>query len=178
VLVCSIAIAAALPRGNGLQPASGTFAALDLEQYAGTYYEIARLPNAVQKQCATDVTATYAVRTDGRVDVLNRCRKKDGTTVVTRGVARRAGGEASGARLEVRSGRAWLFVPRRWVEYWVLAVGRDYTYAVVGGPRRNHLRILSRLPQMPDLAYRQALEVAKSNGYDVSRLVKTPQEQK
>jgi hypothetical protein len=30
---------------------------------------------------------------------------------------------------------------------------------------------------MPDLAYHQALEVAKSNGYEVSRLVKTPQGQ-
>ena len=174
VLLCSIAVATALPQGTAVQPAPRTVAALDFQQFAGTYYEIARFPNAFQKQCATDVTAAYAIRTDGRLDVLNRCRKKDGTTVVTHAVARRPGG----GRLEVRLGRARLsLLPRRWVDSWVLAVGPEYGHAVIGDARRDHLWILSRLPRMPDLAYHQALEVAKSNGYEVSRLVKTPQGQ-
>jgi apolipoprotein D and lipocalin family protein len=176
LLVCAIAIAAALPQGTAPQPPPRTVPALDPRLYAGTYFEIARFPNRFQKQCAGDVTATYAVRGDGRLDVVNRCRKEDGTITEARGVARRAAGDASSAKLEVRFAPAWLsLVTRVWGSYWVLAVGPHYSYAVVGDPQRKYLWILSRLPRMPPLAYQQALEVALSNGYDVSRLVKTPQ---
>ena len=55
------------------------------------------------------------------------------------------------------------------------ASGPRHSYAVVGDPSRTYLWILSRTPVMPELAYRQAVEIAASNGYDISRLVKTPQ---
>jgi apolipoprotein D and lipocalin family protein len=176
-LVCAIVVFAALPQGSGPQTAPHTVATVDLQQYAGTYYEIARFPNDFQKQCVADVTATYTVRPDGRLDVFNRCRKADGTIADAHGVARRAGGDTSNARLEVRFAPAWRsLLPGVWGAYWILAIGPEYSYAVIGDPQRNCLWILSRLPQMPDVAYRQAIEVAKSNEYDVERLVKTPHE--
>ena len=49
--------------------------AVDLSRYAGRWYEIARLPNRFEKKCADSVTATYTLRSDGKVDVVNRCRK-------------------------------------------------------------------------------------------------------
>ena len=154
-------------------PTPRTFDAVDLGAYAGTYYEIARVPNRFQKPCSGDVTATYVLRTDGRVEVINRCRTEGGTTEV-RGIAKRAGKGRSNARLKVRFAPAILsLLPRVWGDYWILGVGPDYSYAVVGDPSRTNLWILARTPVMPDISYRQALAIAASNGYDTSRLVKT-----
>jgi apolipoprotein D and lipocalin family protein len=51
---------------------------VDLDRYAGRWYEIARLPNPFQEQCAGDVAASYTLRPDGRVTVVNECRRKTG----------------------------------------------------------------------------------------------------
>ena len=47
-----------------------TVASVDLARYAGNWFEIARFPNRFQQRCAGEVQASYAVRTDGRVDVI------------------------------------------------------------------------------------------------------------
>ena len=47
---------------------------VDPKRYAGTWYEVARLPNRFQSQCAGDVVARYAPREDGSIDVTNRRR--------------------------------------------------------------------------------------------------------
>jgi len=67
------------------------------------------------------------------------------------------------------------FLPLVWGDYWILGLGPEYSFAVIGDPSRTYLWILSRTPVMPELAYRQAVEIAASNGFDVSRLVKTLQ---
>jgi apolipoprotein D and lipocalin family protein len=66
---------------------------VDYQKYAGTWYEIARLPNRLEKKCAGDITATYTVRTDGRIDVKNRCREADGSFTDAVGIARRVDGQ-------------------------------------------------------------------------------------
>ncbi len=171
------ALLLAMTSGQGSTMTPRTVESVDLQRYVGTYYEIARFPNRFQKQCVGEVTATYVVRTDGRIDVINRCRTGDGTITEARGIAKRAGKDPSNAKLKVRFAPAILsFIPKVWGDYWILGVGPDYSYAVIGDPSRSYLWILSRTPVMPDLSYRQALEIANSNGYDTGRLVKTPQE--
>ena len=151
---------------------------VDLKKYAGTWYEIARFPNRFQDQCSSNVTAEYVLRTDGRIDVINRCRTNDGTIDEAKGIARRAGKDTSNAKLEVRFAPAFLsFLPMVWGDYWILGLGPDYSYAVVGDPRREYLWILSRTPRMTDMSYRAALEIVKINGFAVERLVKTEQSQ-
>jgi apolipoprotein D and lipocalin family protein len=147
---------------------------VDLAHYAGKWFESARLPNKIQDQCAGDVVAQYAVRSDERIDVVNRCRTADGKVKQAHGVARKAGDRTSNARLQVRFAPAILsFLPAVWSDYWIIGLGPDYTWAVVGTPSRECLWILSRAPAMSDSSYEQALEIAKGNGFDVSRLVKT-----
>jgi apolipoprotein D and lipocalin family protein len=91
-----------------------------------------------------------------------------------RGVGRRAG---DGSQLQVRFGAPWRSIRRRgWEEYWVLTVGPGYSYAVIGNPARTCLWILSRVPRMSPLAYRQALQIAEANHFDVAKLVPSPQE--
>jgi apolipoprotein D and lipocalin family protein len=48
---------------------------VDLGRYIGTWYEIATIPQRFQKDCVA-VTATYTLRDDGTIAVLNKCRKK------------------------------------------------------------------------------------------------------
>jgi apolipoprotein D and lipocalin family protein len=161
----------ALPQRPPAPPRADT--TVDLPQFAGTYYEIARIPNRLQRLCAGEVTATYTVRPDGRLNVVNRCRKENGTIVQVRGVGRRAG---DGRLIHVRFAAPWHSLGRRtWEDHAVLAVGPDDSYAVLGNESRTCLWILSRLPRMSQLAYRQALEIARAHGYDVERLIQTPQ---
>jgi apolipoprotein D and lipocalin family protein len=147
---------------------------LDLKRYAGRWYEVARLPNKFQRRCASNVVAYYSLRTDNRIDVVNRCQEADGKVEEAHGIARRAHRDGSGARLEVRFARGILsFLPGGWADYWVIGLGPDYTWAVVGTPSREHLWILSRVPQMTAASYEHALEIAKGKGFDVTRLVQT-----
>ena len=147
---------------------------VDLTRYAGRWYEAARFPNRFQDQCAGDVLAHYALRTDGRIDVVNRCRTSAGKVEEARGVARKAGDGKNNARLEVRFAPAILsFLPAVWGDYWIIGLGPEYTWAVVGTPSREYLWILSRTPEMTAASYLRAVEIARGNGFDVTRLVKT-----
>ena len=109
---------------------------VDLDRYAGDWFEIARFPNRFQRQCVGDVRASYARRADGRIDVVNRCRTDDGRTEA-RGIARVVD-ERTFARLKVRFAPAWLsLLPFVWGDYWIIGLAEDYSWAVVGiaGPR-------------------------------------------
>jgi len=149
---------------------------VDLARYAGRWHEIARLPNRFQEQCAGDVAATYTLRPDGRVTVVNECRKTDGQTTRAEGVARRADEKGPASRLRVRFAPAVLsFLPFVWGDYWILELDPEYRYAVVGDPSRKYLWILSRSPVMDAATYESLLSAAGRLGFDTARLVKTPQ---
>ncbi|MDY7546064.1 lipocalin family protein [Glaciimonas sp. CA11.2] len=152
---------------------------IDLNRYAGKWYEIARFPNRFQKSCAGNVTAEYRTRVDGRIDVINRCQKNDGSVDEAIGVARLAdsSGSATNSKLKVRFAPAWLsWLPFVWGDYWVLDLAPDYSYAVVGEPGRNYLWILSRSPSLPESSYQAAIQKVARQGFDVSQLVKTKQD--
>ena len=149
---------------------------VDLARYAGRWYEIARLPNSFQDQCAGDVVATYTLRSDGRVTVLNECRRPDGGTARAEGVARRADEKGPASRLKVRFAPAFLsFLPFVWGDYWIVELDRDYRYAIVGDPSRKYLWILSRSRVMDAATYDSLSATAGRLGFDVARLVRTPQ---
>jgi apolipoprotein D and lipocalin family protein len=155
-------------------PEVRTVPSVDLDRYAGDWFEIARYPNRFQRQCIGDVRASYARRPDGRVEVVNRCRTNDGETEA-RGIARVVD-EQSFARLKVRFAPAWLsFLPLVWGDYWIIGLAPDYSWAVVGDPGREYLWILSRTPQLDGEGVAAARTAARNNGFDVTRLVPTPQ---
>ena len=153
-----------------------TVAKVDLDRYAGRWYEISRLPNRFQKGCAGNVTAEYVVRDDGRIDVVNRCSTTDGQEKRAAGVARIVD-EKTGAKLKVRFAPAVLsFLPMVWGDYWIIDLAPDYSYAVVGEPSRKYLWVLSREPTLEDATYRGILERIEAQGYDPNDLVSTPQD--
>ena len=147
---------------------------VDLQRYAGEWYEIARFPNRFQRRCTGNVRASYALRPDGRIDVVNRCLTADGS-IDAKGVARIVD-ERTQAQLKVRFAPAWLsWVPAVWGDYWVIGLAPDYSWAVVGDPGREYLWILSRTPQLGANALAAARAAARDNGFTIDRLQATPQ---
>jgi apolipoprotein D and lipocalin family protein len=153
--------------GAADRPPLTTVANVDLKRYAGKWYEIARYPNRFQRDCQSDTSAIYMLRPNGKIQVVNACRKKDGKIAETRGTARAV--DRSNARLKVTF--FWPFSG----DYWIVGLDPEYRWAVVGEPRRKYLWILSRSPRMNDADYQKALQIIEATHYDPSRLIKTPQ---
>lgn len=166
VLLGALAIAAGRRRRH---PPLRTVDHVDLRRYAGTWYEIARFPKRYERRC-TGSTATYTLREDGEVGVRNQCRvgSLDGPEKAVEGRARVVD-PATGAKLEVRF--FWPF----WSAYWILDLGPEYEYAVVGHPNRESLWILSREPTMPESLYQAIVGRLEERGFETRRLVRTLQ---
>jgi apolipoprotein D and lipocalin family protein len=139
---------------------------VDLSRYAGRWYEIARLPNRFEKKCADSVTATYTLRSDEKVDVVNRCRKANGQYTTATGKAKVVD-KKTNAKLKVTF--FWPF----YGDYWILDLGPNYEYAVVGAPNRDYLWILSRTPQLDEQLYRRLLAEMSTRGFATDRMIRT-----
>lgn len=150
-------------------PALETVAHVDLGRYLGTWYEIASFPQRFQRGC-TGTTATYTLRDDGDLEVTNRCRlgSLDGKEKVAVGRARLVD-RVTNAKLKVSFFRPF------WGDYWIIDLGPDYGYAVVGHPSRDYLWILSRTPKMSEATYQAIVARLQAQGYETSRLVRTLQ---
>ncbi|MFO0755071.1 MAG: lipocalin family protein [Byssovorax sp.] len=150
-------------------PPLQTVARVDLPRYAGTWYEIASFPQSFQRGC-TGTTAQYALRDDGEIDVLNRCRlgSLDGEQKEAHGRARLPDARDT-AKLEVSFFRPF------WGDYWIIDLDPDYRYAVVGHPGRDYLWILSREPTMAEATYDAIVSRIAAKGYEVDRLQRTLQ---
>ena len=145
-------------------------ARLDLQRYAGQWHEIAHLPMFFQRNCADNVTATYSTQADGTVGVSNACRTTGGEVQKSDGVARRVPGQPGA--LKVRFAPGWLsWLPMVWADYWVIDLDPDYRWAVVGGPSRKYLWILSRSPTMSRGQFQSISANARAKGYPVTKLV-------
>jgi apolipoprotein D and lipocalin family protein len=143
--------------------------AVDLTRYAGKWYEIARLPNRFQRDCAGDTTATYTLRSDGKITVLNECRTAGGRWKSAKGTARVA--DAKGPNTKLKVTFFWPFSGN----YWIIHLDPEYRWAVVGEPGRDYLWVLSREPQLDAELYQQIVERVKQQGFDTGKLLKTPQ---
>lgn len=148
---------------------------LDINQYMGSWYEIAKLPNWFQRNCAQNTKATYKLINPAEIQVLNQCQAANGEMIQALGMARpRANGLS--AQLEVRFAPSWLgWLPLVWGDYWVLDLDPQYQLAAVGDPSKKYLWILSRTPQISEASYKALTQRLSVMGFDVSRLEKTTQ---
>ncbi len=163
-------LAATVATAAGAAQPDASVAALDLKRYAGRWHEIARLPMFFQRKCVSDITATYTLQPDGTVGVRNACRARDGSQQVADGVARPVAGQPG--QLEVRFAPRWLsWAPGVWADYWVIALDPEYRWAMVGGPSRKYLWILSREPRMSQARFDALRAEAAARGYPVDALV-------
>ena len=142
---------------------------VDVKRYMGTWYEIAKFPQRFQKGLV-GVTATYSPLPNGKVRVINSGYKEDfnGKLKTAKGKAWVVD-TATNAKLKVSF--FWPFSGN----YWILELGKDYEYAVIGEESHNYLWILSRTPRMDKAVYNELLKRVQEKGFDISKLETTPQ---
>jgi len=146
-----------------------TVPTVDLNKYAGKWYEIASYPQRFQRGC-TCTTAEYTVSEKGFVIVENRCRK-DSVTGEEAYIKGKAFVEANSGNAKLKVQFFWPFTGK----YWIIDLASDYSYAVVSNPNKKYLWILSRTPKMESAVYRQILIRLQEKGFDLSRLQITTQ---
>jgi len=165
-MLMAIAASARTPFNFQIDPIQVTAVSfVDLNRYAGKWFEIAYLPNKFQKDCVGNTTATYTLTPNGTMEVLNRCLKKNGAALETKGTAQVTDSKTN-AKFKISLFNA---------PYWIIDLDPNYNYAVVGNPERKNLWILSRSPQMDDATYQNTLRRVERMGYDPNKLTKTSQ---
>ncbi len=144
---------------------------VDLSRYMGDWRVIANIPYFAEKNCF-DSIESYALRQDGDIDNWFSCRKKSFEAPMKRVASALAvvDDKTSNALWHVR------FFKIVSIKYVILDVDPNYQWAVVGHPSRNYGWVLARSPHLDDGTYQRALEVLGSQGYDVSRFEKVPQQ--
>ena len=149
-----------------------TASSVDLSRYAGTWYEIARLPMWFQRHCV-DSKAIYTNRPDGTVGVHNECVTDTGGLDQIDGVATLVDAKTN-ARLTVVFDNffAQLFGSSREGNYWIIDLDPDYRTSVVGTPDRRFLWILSRSPHLDKTTYQRLVDRARQLGFPVSDLIR------
>lgn len=163
-----LACGASTTERMGLSPLQ-TVDRVELPKYLGTWYEIASFPQKFQEGC-TGTTANYSLKDNGDIKVVNRCHKGslEGEEDTAEGLARVVDTKTN-AKLEVSFFRPF------WGDYWIIDLGDNYEYAVVGHPGRDYLWILSRTPQMEEVVYNGIVRRLKDKQYSLDRLQKTVQ---
>jgi len=135
-----------------------------LDDYFGTWYEIARIDNKYEKSMIY-TTASYLLEKNETIRVINSgysVDKKEWRTITA--IARYRKGFNIG-ELKVS-----FFYPF-YTSYNILAIDDDYSYALVVGSNLKYLWILSRTTTIPENIKEKYLEIAKSLGYNLDKLI-------
>lgn len=135
-------------------------ASFALGRYLGEWYEIARFDHPFERGFE-EATATYSLREDGKVEVLNR-GVKNGKPKVAKGV-----GKTTSTPGLLRVTFFWPF----YADYRVMEIDEGYTAALVGSGGADYLWILSRTPSLADDVKEKLLSEAVRRGYDTSKLI-------
>ena len=140
-----------------------TIKEFDLQRYLGTWYEIARFDHRFERGLV-GVTATYSLRDDGKIKVLNQGYKNslDGKLDVATGKAKTT---HEPGKLKVSF--FWIF----YADYFIMELDENYQWALIGSSSDNYLWILSRTPKLEEETVTHILKKAHSRGYDTSKLI-------
>jgi len=137
----------------------------ELERYLGTWYEVARLDHKFERGMS-NVTATYSMRDDGGVSVVNRGYK----------VAKGEWDDATGKAYfigdaDVGQLKVSFFGPF-YGGYNILELDKDdYQYALISGPDRSYLWILARSPNLSQDVLSTLVNKAKDMNFPVDELI-------
>lgn len=141
---------------------------VELSRLQGKWFEIAKLPRPSQAGCS-GTTAEYKLASARELLVTNECRDGSLHGPVKRASARAVvTDENVPAKLSLDFGVAY-------GDYWIIEIGDDYEYAVVGHPTRDFLWILSRDKALPRRKLEGIVERARGRGFPVGILSYTEQ---
>lgn len=142
-----------------------TIKELDVERYMGTWYELARFNHRFEKGLV-GVTATYSLRDNGKINVVNAGYKNILNGKYSKAKAKaRIPNPAEPGKLKV------YFVPFFGADYYILDIDPDYQWVLVGSSSPNYLWIMSRTPKLPDETLQMIVKRAKARGYDTDALI-------
>jgi apolipoprotein D and lipocalin family protein len=142
---------------------------VDLNRYMGDWYVIGTIPWFVEKDNVGTMDI-YKLRPNGQIEIRNAFHKK--TLDAPRKEMR-----ATGTVVNTKTNAEWA-VQFLWpfkAPFLIIDLASDYQRTTIGYPDRSLIWIMSRSPQMPESDYAAALEAAKAQGYDTSRIVRVPQ---
>jgi apolipoprotein D and lipocalin family protein len=141
----------------------------DMQKYLGVWYEIARLEHSSEKGLS-DITATYSLRDDGGIKVVNR------------------GYDSGKDEWRVAEGKAYpvespdtgylkvSFFGPFYGSYVVFDLDKiGYQYSFVTGPDKNYLWLLSRTPRASNEVLTRFISEAGKLGYDIDKLIHVDQ---
>lgn len=153
-------------RQGAVEVASG----LNLADFAGTWYEIARIPNRHEEDLV-ECTSTFKFTNDNKIVIVNRGYKGS-----RGGQCKTIKGEVSipdrnnPAAMKVK---VWFFS----IDYRVIDFDKvNYRYALVTTGSKDHLWVLSKTPIMEENIFSMLVDSAKQKGYDPNRLERVSQE--
>ena len=171
-----VAAPLALAEGRSPGPVEAV-AGVDLARYAGLWYEIARLPNTFQDRLRLLRHRQLHPTRGGPPHRRQRVSDRPGNVEAGRGRGEARDEGRSGLEAEGPLRPRFLsFLGFVWGDYWILDLADDYSYALVGSPSRKYLWVLARQPTLEAATYAGILKKAESMGFDVTRVVRTPQE--
>jgi apolipoprotein D and lipocalin family protein len=137
----------------------------EVSRYLGKWYEIARLDHSFERGL-TDVSATYSLKSDGSLEVINRgfnTKKNEWKSATGRALF--TGNQNQGS-LKVS------FFGPFYGGYHVLALDQTgYQWALVSGPDREYLWILARTKVLAPAIRDQLVADAKKMGFVTDKLI-------
>jgi apolipoprotein D and lipocalin family protein len=136
---------------------------VNLEKYSGTWYEIGHNPNFFQNLCERS-TAQYTLNEAGSIEVLNTCFRDEKVVSTISGLAS-VPDVNEPAKLVVDFG----FMRKG--DYWIIGLDQDYQWALVSGPQKESLFILSRTAPMDPSTLEMILQDLQKRGFDTSKIV-------
>jgi len=171
---------------------------VDPQKYLGMWFEVARSPNDFEDNLpklrgekygpCTSPTARYAAISWNKISVQNSCERAaidDISRLRVDGVTGLATIQRNSAnrKLKVAFGpKVARFFQRIFTgggaDYWIYGIGPEndeglYSWALVSGPARDNIFILSRTKELPQEQLAEILELAKSEHLPVSQLIYT-----
>ncbi len=164
-LLILVAMGLYLSACTGLPEGITPVKAVDVNQYAGTWYEIARLDHSFERGL-TDVSAAYQIQDDGSLKVINRgYSEEEGAWEEAEGRAVFVDDERSG-HLKVS------FFGPFYASYVIFQLDNDdYEYAYITGYDRDYLWFLSRTPTVSNEALNDFRAVAEAEGFNLDELI-------
>lgn len=146
---------------SGIKPVRN----FEIERYLGTWYEIARLDHRFERGLSR-VSANYSKRADGGIDVLNRGYNE--ATGEWKSSVGRAYLLSSAQTASLKVTFFWPF----YAGYHVIELDQqDYSYALVSGPDRDYLWILSRTPKLDKTVIQKLVDKANELGFVTDDLI-------
>jgi len=150
-------------------PPLDTVSNVELKRFQGRWYEIAKLPRPTQADCHGTI-AVYTQTSSTTMNLVHQCNLGSLSGPLHESAADGVVNDPSVAsKLSVNFGGGF------YGDYWIIDLGENYEYAVVGHPTRQFLWIISRTPSIESSVLDPIIQRAKDKGFDTSKLQYTEQ---